>query len=96
MRPMTTTWEHVLPGTPEQVWDAVTVHSDGWLWPTSYEPRLGGAEKGLSSQGGIVTAWEPARRFGTRAEGPGGWFNELRYELEPVEAARSRATPTRR
>ncbi len=83
MRDMQMTWERELPGTPEQVWDAITVHSDGWLWPIAYEPREGGAESGLTSAGGRVTAWEPERRFRTRAERADGWFNELGYELEP-------------
>jgi hypothetical protein len=86
MREMQFSWERELPGTPEQVWDAITVHSDGWLWPIAYEPRVGGAERGLTSDGGAVTTWEPARRFGTRAERPDGWFNELAYELEPSGA----------
>ena len=44
---------------------------------------LGGAERGLSSDGGTVTAWEPPRHFATRAERADGWFNELDYVLEP-------------
>ena len=83
MRDMEMTWEAELPGTPEQVWDAITVHSDGWLWPIAYEPREGGAESGLTRRAGRVTAWEPERRFATRAERADGWFNELGYELEP-------------
>ena len=54
----------------------------GWLWPVEYEPRVGGAERGLSPAGGTVTVWEPDARFATRAEKP-GWFNVLEYELEP-------------
>jgi len=69
-------------GSPEAVWDAITRHVDGWLWEVRYEPRLGGAETGLSSAGGVVTAWEPHERFATRVE-TDDWFNELTYELEP-------------
>lgn len=83
MRDMVTTWETELPGTPDQVWDAITVHSEAWLWPIAFEPREGGAESGLSSEGGVVTAWQPGRRFATRAERSDGWFNELGYDLEP-------------
>ena len=50
VRDMVTTWETELPGTPEQVWDAITVHSEAWLWPIAYEPREGGAESGLSQR----------------------------------------------
>jgi uncharacterized protein YndB with AHSA1/START domain len=74
-------WDGVLPGDPEQVWDALTVHTIGWIWKIDYEPRLGGVERGLTSAGGTVTAWEPHRRFQTRAERPDGWHNQLDYTL---------------
>lgn len=76
-------WERVVAGSPEEVWDAVTGHVDGWLWPVTFEPREGGAESGLSPDGGVVTAWEPTTRFATRAalaDGP----NELTYVLTPA------------
>jgi hypothetical protein len=69
-------WSGDLPGTPAQIWDAITVHSAGWLWPIEYEPRAGGAEKGLTGTGGTVTVWEPERWFVTRAPG-----NELDYRI---------------
>jgi uncharacterized protein YndB with AHSA1/START domain len=76
-------WEGELPATPQDVWDAITLHTDGWLWRIEYEPRIGGAERGLSSGGGTVTAWDPPRHFATRAESADGWWNELDYVLEP-------------
>ena len=76
-------WEGVLPGDPRQVWDAITVHAAGWIWDIAYEPRLGGAERGLTSGGGTVTAWDPPHHFQTRAERPDGWRNELDYTIEP-------------
>lgn len=76
-------WEGALPGTPEQVWDAITVHGIGWIWDIDYEPRVGGAERGLTPGGGTVTAWDPPRHFQTRAEGEDGWHNQLDYTLEP-------------
>ena len=76
-------WDGVMAGTPEQVWDGFTRHAAGWLWEISFEPRVGGAERGLTSSGGLVTAWDPARHFVTRAERPGGWWNELEYRLDP-------------
>ncbi|MEV8614240.1 SRPBCC domain-containing protein [Amycolatopsis sp. NPDC051373] len=76
-------WEGVLAGTPEQVWDAFTAHTGGWLWEIAYEPRPGGAERGLTPTGGTVVEWDPARRFVTRADSADGWFNQLDYDLEP-------------
>jgi hypothetical protein len=74
------TWEGALPAAPQDVWDAMTKRSAGYLWPVEYEPRVGGAERGLNSGGGTVTAWEPATHFGTRSN---TGFNELDYRLEP-------------
>jgi uncharacterized protein YndB with AHSA1/START domain len=79
-------WEGELPATPQDVWDAFTLHTAGWLWRIEYEPRVGGAERGLSSGGGTVTAWDPPRHFATRAESADGWWNELDYVLEPRAA----------
>lgn len=79
-------WEGELPAAPQQVWDGFTKHADGWLWPIEFEPRVGGAERGLTADGGVVTAWDPPRHFATRSCGPcegGEGFNELDYLLEP-------------
>lgn len=76
-------WERELAASPEVVWDAFTLHSAGWLWHIEYEPRSGGAERGLTPGGGTVTVWDPARRFTTRALDDGDGFNELGYVLEP-------------
>ena len=72
-------WEGDLPGTPEQIWDAFTRHTGAYLWPVTYEPRVGGAERGLNSEGGTVTAWEPQRHFRTEARGQ---HNILDYTLD--------------
>jgi hypothetical protein len=82
-REFETRWEGALPATPQQAWEAITKRADGWLWPIEYEPRVGGAERGLTSAGGVVSAWEPPRHFATRAERDDGWFNELDYSLRP-------------
>jgi hypothetical protein len=82
MKQFEVTFEGELPGTPQQVWDAFTRHTSGWLWNIAYEPRVGGAETGLTSAGGAVTAWDPPRHFATRAERPDGWCNELDYRLD--------------
>ena len=76
-------WEGDLPTSPEVVWAAITTpQTEGWLWRVEYEPRAGGAERGLTSGGGTVVAWEPHARFVTRAE-RAGWFNQLDYALGP-------------
>ncbi|HTU14505.1 MAG TPA: SRPBCC domain-containing protein [Solirubrobacterales bacterium] len=76
-------WSGILPGSPRQVWDAFTAHTSAWVWDVSYEPRVGGAESGLTEGGGVVTAWDPPRHFKTEAERPDGWRNCLEYVLEP-------------
>ena len=79
------TWEGLLPASPAVVWDAFTARTAGWLWEISYEPRVGGAERGLTGGGGEVTVWEPHRRFVTCAS-DGTGVNRLTYVLEPREA----------
>jgi hypothetical protein len=74
------TWSGLLPAGPRSVWEAFTEHTSGWLWEISYEPRPGGAEKGLTGGGGTVTMWEPHRHFTTLSS---SGFNELDYQLEP-------------
>jgi len=58
-----------VPGTPEQVWQAIATGPgfSAWFCPTTVEEREGGAVTffmgpGLES-GGVVTAWDPPRRF---------------------------------
>ena len=82
-------WEGELPARPQDVWDAITQHADGYLWKIEYEPRVGGAERGLTAGGGTVTAWDPPRHFATRTrpETERDGFNELDYVLEPLGAA---------
>ncbi|HST38965.1 MAG TPA: SRPBCC domain-containing protein [Conexibacter sp.] len=82
-RPFSVSWEAILPGDPQQVWEAITARCAAWIWEIDYEPRVGGAERGLSSGGGTVTAWEPPHHFETRAERADGWRNRLDYRLEP-------------
>ena len=92
-------WEGELPARPQDVWDAITQHADGYLWKIEYEPRVGGAERGLTAGGGTVTAWEPPRHFATRTrpETERDGFNELDYRLEPLGAGdRTCATRTAR
>ena len=59
-----------LPGTPEQVWDAIATGPgiSSWFLPSDVVEHLGGHVEfhmgpGASSEG-EVTAWEPPQRFG--------------------------------
>ena len=57
-----------LPGTPEQVWDAIATSGgiSSWFLPTDVEERVGGAivtHMGEEDSPGTVTGWEPPRRF---------------------------------
>lgn len=80
------TWEGELPASPQAVWDTFTRHAGSYLWPIEYEPRVGGAERGLTQGGGTVTVWEPHRRFTTRTrpEQERDGLNEVDYVLEPL------------
>lgn len=57
-------FEGDFPGTPEQVWNAVTVETAAWLFPT----------QDMVGEEVIV---EPPTHHLNRLEGPGGWFNQL-------------------
>ena len=57
-----------LPGTAEQVWQAIATANGitSWFLPTDLEEREGGTivtHMGESSSPGKVTGWEPPRRF---------------------------------
>jgi uncharacterized protein YndB with AHSA1/START domain len=57
-----------LPGTPEQVWQAVATANGitSWFLPTDLEEREGGkivTHMGETSSPGTVTGYEPPRRF---------------------------------
>jgi uncharacterized protein YndB with AHSA1/START domain len=81
--------EFEVDATPEQVWDAVTSGTGGWLWPMEApEPRVGG--KGPF--GSEVTAWEPPHRYTNRVEDVDGiseqTLNQLDYTIEPRDEGR--------
>ena len=66
-----------VPGTPEEVWQAIATGPgiSGWFFPAEVEERPGGRvvwhmEPGVDAPGAI-TAWEPPRRLGL--EEPSGW-----------------------
>ncbi|MFD1659799.1 SRPBCC domain-containing protein [Streptomyces caeni] len=75
--------------TPEQVWEAVTSGTGGWLWPMDApEPREGG--KGPF--GSTVTAWDPPHRYTNRVESVEGIhgqsLNQLDHTIEPRQGGR--------
>ncbi|MFF7263690.1 SRPBCC domain-containing protein [Streptomyces sp. NPDC008159] len=81
--------EFEVDATPEQVWDAVTSGTGGWLWPMEApEPRVGG--KGPF--GSEVIAWEPPHRYSNRVEDVDGiseqTLNQLDYTIEPRDEGR--------
>ncbi|MFI6511180.1 SRPBCC domain-containing protein [Streptosporangium sp. NPDC050855] len=78
------TWEGELPASPQEVWEAFTLHTTGWYWEIDYEPRVGGAERGLTGKGGVVSVWEPPRHFTTRTLPGADEFNELDHRLRPT------------
>jgi uncharacterized protein YndB with AHSA1/START domain len=81
--------EFEVDATPEQVWDAFTNTTSGWLWPSEPpEPRVGG--KG--AMGSTVTAWDPPHRYSNRIEDVDGiaeqTLNQLDYTIEPRDGGR--------
>src|SRR5436189_210966 len=61
--------ETEVPGTPEEVWQAIATGPgiSAWFVPTKLEEREGGAlvldfGPGMVSEG-VITAWDPPRRF---------------------------------
>ncbi|MFD3500676.1 SRPBCC domain-containing protein [Streptomyces sp. NPDC058676] len=81
--------EFEVDASPEQVWEAVTAGTDGWLWPMEApEPREGG--KGPF--GSKVTAWDPPHRYTNRVEDVEGiseqTLNQLDYTIEPRDDGR--------
>ncbi|MGP3950037.1 SRPBCC family protein [Streptomyces sp. 7N604] len=81
--------EFEVDASPEQVWEAITTGTAGWLWPMEYEPREGGA----APFGGTVTAWDPPRHLTGRVESPEGaegqTLNQLDHVIEPREGGGS-------
>lgn len=75
--------------TPEEVWEAITTGTGGWLWPMEApEPREGGR----GPFGSTVTVWDPPHRYTNRVANVGGiseqTLNQLDYTIEPREGGR--------
>lgn len=81
-----------VPGTPEQVWQAVATGPgiSAWFVPAEVEERVGGAVKfdlgGGSVSTGVVTAWSPPHRIAYEEPGWSGDAPPLATEFI-VEAA---------
>ncbi|GGO95682.1 SRPBCC family protein [Wenjunlia tyrosinilytica] len=76
--------EFEVDASPEQVWDAITTGTGGWLWPMEYEPKEGGA----APFGGTVTVWDPPHRMTARVEDAEGISQQTLNQLEHVIEAR--------
>jgi len=81
--------EFEVDATPQQVWDAVTTGTDGYLWPMEPpEPKVGGT----GPFGSTVTAWDPPHRYTNRVENVEGiaeqTMNQLDYTVEPRDGGR--------
>jgi uncharacterized protein YndB with AHSA1/START domain len=66
--PLRMTLSFELPGTPEQVWDAIATGNgiSSWFVPSEVEEREGGAvcfHMGDTASRGHVSGWEPPHRF---------------------------------
>jgi len=79
-----------VPGTPEQVWQAIATGQGitGWFVPAKVEERTGGAMEldfgpGMGTSQSTVSVWEPPTRFTHSGRGATG--NPLAYEWQ-VEA----------
>ena len=74
--------EFLVPGTPEQVWQAIATGPgmSAWFTPTTVDERVGGAitfdfgddNCGDATSSGSVTAWEPPHRFAYEEHGWSG------------------------
>jgi uncharacterized protein YndB with AHSA1/START domain len=87
-----------VPGTPEEVWEAIATGPgiSAWLQPTEVEPRTGGRfsfDLGAGPRSGTVTAWDPPHRFGQEvAWEPGGGRPPARLATEWHVQARAGGT----
>ncbi|MEU3917631.1 SRPBCC domain-containing protein [Streptomyces sp. NPDC029004] len=81
--------EFEVDASPEEVWEAITSGTGGWLWPLEYEPKKGGA----GPFGSTVTEWDPPRRLTGRTENvediPQQTYNQLDHVIEPREGGGS-------
>jgi len=70
--------EVVVPGTPEQIWAAISAETAGWMFPSALEIPADGSRPDSP----IIADWEPPRELAIHMQGPDGWFNNLEYVVE--------------
>ncbi|MGC0363959.1 hypothetical protein ABH922_001943 [Rhodococcus sp. 27YEA15] len=70
--------EVVVPGTPEQIWAAISAETGGWMFPSPLEFPADGSRPDSP----VIATWEPPTELAIRVEGPDGWFNNLEYVVE--------------
>ena len=88
-----------VPGTPEQVWEAIATGPglSVWFVPSEVEPGEGGTvtmHHGMMDQTGTITAWDPPHRFafGAGEFQPPGAASAHTLALELLVEARSGGT----
>lgn len=70
--------EVVVPGTPEQIWAAVSAETAGWMFPSPLEVPADGSKPDSP----VIAVWEPPTQLDVHMAGPDGWFNNLEYLIE--------------
>ena len=73
--------EVAIPGTPEQIFAAVTRETGAWMFPVEEVPGVGG----LGPDDPKVKVWSPPEHVSIRVDGPEGFFNALDYLIEARE-----------
>jgi hypothetical protein len=80
--------EFEVDATPEQMWEAITTGTGGWLWPMEFEPRQGGA----GPFGSTLTNWDPPHRLTSLVEDVEGisqqTLNQIDETIEPRDDGR--------
>ena len=77
------TWSGELAGTPQQIFDGFTRNNASLhVADRLRAARRRRARRGLTTDGGTVTVWDPPRHFRTEASKDDGWFNRLDYRID--------------
>ncbi|WP_329247331.1 SRPBCC domain-containing protein [Streptomyces sp. NBC_01478] len=79
-------YEFEVAATPQQVWDAVTSGTGGWLWPMEFD-----GEKRVGPFGSTLTTFDPPHRITARTEDvgfPTQSLNQIDETIEPRDDGR--------
>jgi uncharacterized protein YndB with AHSA1/START domain len=79
------TVEREMDAPAQVVFDALTLHTSGWLWPTDLETL----RASTSPDNGVITEWDPPHRYANRMDGPAGFFNVLDHTIEDRDGGKS-------